>query len=116
MSDSIDGRPGSGHEPGVAGGGVVEFLTFTVAPHDQAEWLVVDERVWTTFLRAQTGFVSKQTWTDRAHPDRVHAVIVWVDEASWKAIPPDALAAVDEAMGDWRRPLELHVYDIARST
>ncbi|MEP1125451.1 MAG: TIGR03792 family protein [Ilumatobacter sp.] len=116
MNVSTGPDPRSGDGLDATAPGVVEFLTFTVAPHDQAEWLDADERIWTTFLRTRPGFVSKQTWTDRAHPDRVHAVIVWVDEASWKAIPSDALAAVDEAMGDWRRPLELHVYDIARST
>lgn len=97
-------------------GQVVEFLTFTVAAEDQADWLDADERIWTTFLSAQPGFVSKQTWTDRANPDQVHAVIIWTDEASWKSIPADALAAVDDEMGAWRRPLVEHVYDIARST
>lgn len=99
-----------------APGHVVEFLTFTVAPDDQAGWLDADERIWTAFLAAQPGFVSKQTWTDRAHADRVHAVIVWTDEASWKSIPADALAAVDAEMGEWRRPLVEHVYDVARTT
>lgn len=97
-------------------GHVVEFLTFTVDPDEQAQWLDTDEKIWTAFLRRQPGFLSKQTWTDRTHPDQMHAVIVWTDEASWKAIPSDALAATDEAMGQWRRPLVEHVYDIARST
>lgn len=97
-------------------GNVVEFLTFSVAPEDHAGWLDADDRIWTPFLSAQPGFVSKQTWTDRAHPDRVHAVIVWSDEAAWKSIPAGALAAVDEELGEWRRPLVEHVYDIANST
>ena len=97
-------------------GHVVEFLTFTVEERDREGWLDADERVWTAFLTEQPGFVSKQTWTDRAQPDRVHAVIVWADEASWKAIPHDALAATDEEMGDWRRPLVERVFDIARAT
>ena len=97
-------------------GNVVEFLTFTIDPVDQDGWLDADAGIWTPFLSAQPGFVSKQTWTDRTHPDRVHAVIVWTDEASWKAIPAEALAAVDDEMGEWRRPLVEHVFDIARST
>lgn len=97
-------------------GHVVEFLTFTVAPDDHAGWLDADDRIWTPFLRAQPGFVSKQTRTDRAHPDRIHAVIVWADEASWNAIPSGALGAVDDQMGEWRRPVVEHIYDIAGST
>lgn len=113
MTDSAEGNVAGGTSHA---GNTVEFLSFTVAAQDRAGWLDADERIWTNFLRAQPGFVSKQTWIDRAQPDRVHAVIVWTDEVSWKSIPSDALAAVDEEMGEWRRPLVEHVYDIARST
>ncbi len=95
---------------------VIEFLTFTVAPADHDGWLDADERVWTGFLRTQSGFVSKQTWTDRSHPDRVHVVITWSDEAAWKAIPAATLASVDERMGTWRRPCVERVFDVVGSS
>ena len=97
-------------------GNVVEFLTFTVQPSDQAGWIAADDRVWTTFLRRQPGFVDKQVWTDRSDPHLVHAVITWADEESWKAIPPDALARADDEMGVWQRPLVMRVFDVVAQT
>ncbi len=97
-------------------GHVVEFLTFDVDDADHAAWIAADAEHWTAFLRAQPGFVSKQVWADRAQPDRICAVIVWDDEAAWKAIPTDQLSAVDAAMGQWRRePLE-RVFDVVADT
>lgn len=93
---------------------VVEFLTFTVDPSEQTEWILADERVWTTFLQRQNGFVSKQVWTDRSDPNLIHAVITWSDEDSWKSIPADELARIDDEMGDWCRPLVMRVFDVAR--
>ncbi|MFK7919854.1 MAG: TIGR03792 family protein [Ilumatobacter sp.] len=93
-------------------GPVIEFVTFTVAPEDHAGWLEADERVWTAFLREQAGFVSKQTWIDRSNPELIHAAVRWVDEATWKSIPDDVLAAVDEEFGDWRRPLTMQIFDV----
>lgn len=95
---------------------VVEFLTFTVDPSDQAGWIAHDDKVWTAFLRRQPGFVSKQVWTDRSNPGLVHTVITWTDEQSWKAIPGDELSRVDAEMGAWRRPLVMRVFDAVRST
>lgn len=96
--------------------GIVEFLTFAVAASDREDWIAADERVWTAFLRAQPGFVSKQVWTDRDDPDNVHAVITWSDEHAWKSIPADDLARTDEEMGTWRRPLVMRAFDVARET
>lgn len=97
-------------------GHVVEFLTFTVQPADQAAWISADERVWTSFLRRQRGFVSKQVWTDRSDPHLVHAVITWADEESWKSIPADELARTDDEMGEWRRPMVMRVFEVASET
>lgn len=91
--------------------GIVEFLTFTVEPADQTGWIDADERVWTTFLRRQHGFVTKQVWIDRADPNLVHTAITWTDEQSWKAVPADDLARTDEEMGEWRRPFTERVFD-----
>ena len=94
---------------------VIEFLTFTVAPADQAHWLDLDADTWTRFLQRQPGFVSKQVWVDREFVDQVHAVITWTDEASWHAIPSDELAAVDAEMGEWIRPCTLRAFDVGRT-
>jgi uncharacterized protein (TIGR03792 family) len=84
------------------GGGTVE------------EWIDVDATTWTAFLSTRPGFVSKQLWLDRETPGRVHAVITWSDEASWKAVPADELAAVDTAMGRWCVPPTCQTFDVAR--
>ena len=94
---------------------VVEFLTFSVEPSEQPAWLDVEERTWSRFLERQTGFVSKQMWIDHDAPARIHAVITWTDEASWKAIPDDELARVDAEMGDWFRTPTMRVFDVVRS-
>jgi uncharacterized protein (TIGR03792 family) len=91
---------------------VVEFLTFPVPRELRDQWMAVEQQTWSRFLARQAGFVDKQLWVGRDTPDEVHAVIRWSDEASWKAIPDEELAAVDEAMGRFRRNGELRVYDV----
>ena len=45
---------------------VIEFLTFTVAPADQAHWLDLDADTWTRFLqRQQRGFELLRTALQR---------------------------------------------------
>ncbi len=94
---------------------VVEMLTFTVAPHDQREWMEVEERTWSRFLEQQPGFVAKQVWTDRAHPDQIHCVITWADQAAWDAVPADRIDQVDADMGEWFRPCTMRAFDVART-
>jgi len=91
---------------------VVEFLTFPVPRELRDQWMAVEQQTWSRFLARQTGFVDKQLWVEREAPDEVHAVIRWSDEASWKAIPGDELAAVDKAMGHFRGNAQLRVYDV----
>ena len=112
VRSSASGSPGGATVHAV----VIEFLTFTVDPADHEGWLDADARHWTAFLSQQAGFVSKQVWIDREQADRIHAVITWTDEASWKAIPADDLARVDDDMGEWVRPLTCRTLDVARTT
>ena len=93
---------------------VVERLTFQVAKSDHSRWIEADAASWTPFLARQPGFVSKQIWLPRDRPDVIHAVIIWESEAAWKAIPKADLDATDALMGDMVRPLQCHVFDIAR--
>ena len=91
---------------------VVEFLTFEVEPACHQQWMAADRDSWTRFLEQCPGFVRKQVWIDRDDPSRIHAMIEWTDEASWKSIHVDTLTAIDQAMGEWCRTATLKVYDI----
>lgn len=93
---------------------VIEWLTFEVTEADRAAWLDVEERVWSRFLEQQPGFVRKEMWTDRVDPDRVHAVVWWTDEPTWKRITPEQVAAVDAQMGEWFRDCSIQVFDVIR--
>ncbi len=85
---------------------VVEHLLVTVSEDDRDAWLDADARTWTAFLERQGGFLGKEVWTEEGEPDRVHVVIWWADEASWKAVPPEVAAEVDARMGHLHRPVE----------
>ena len=65
---------------------VIEHLTFTVDPAERDEWLAVEEQTWSRFLERQAGFIRKEIWVEREHPEDVHAMIVWESEALWQAI------------------------------
>jgi uncharacterized protein (TIGR03792 family) len=91
---------------------IVEFLTFPVPRRLRDRWLAVEQRTWSEFLVRQRGFVDKQLWVEPDHEDEIHAVIRWTDEESWKSIPEEELAAVDEAMGSMRRAPELRVFHV----
>ena len=93
---------------------VIEFLTFDVNAEEREEWLAVEEQTWSRFLERQAGFVSKQIWSEHGNPDQVHAMIYWLDEASWHAIPAHELEAVDKSMGRWFRACTMKVFDVAR--
>lgn len=94
---------------------VVEMLTFTVTPEHQPKWMDVEARTWSRFLERQPGFVAKQVWTDREHPDLIHCVITWADQASWDAVSADRVAQVDAEMGEWFRPCTMRAFDVART-
>lgn len=93
---------------------VVEFLTFEVEPTDREEWLRVEEAVWSAELRRRSGFIRKEIWLSDDDPKAVHAAIWWSDRASWKAIGPAEVAAVDAAMGDWLRQPSMRSFQVLR--
>lgn len=95
---------------------VVERLTFSVDPADHGAWIAADKASWSPFLARQKGFVSKQLWVQRDRPGEIQAVIIWQDEAAWKAIPEAELRATDALMGNMVRPLVCHVFDIVDDT
>jgi len=93
---------------------VVEQLTFTVDPAERAEWLEIEERVWSRFLEQQDGFIRKEMWVEEGDEGRVHAVIWWESMAQWKAIGADTVSEVDESMGDWYREPTLRTFHVIR--
>jgi uncharacterized protein (TIGR03792 family) len=82
---------------------VVEELRFRPAAEDLEQFLLRDHEVWTRFLTAQPGFVRKQVWlsTDRSE---VVMQIWWEDLESWKAVLPETVATIEEAMGALSTP------------
>lgn len=93
---------------------VVEMLTFEVTPGEQAEWLAVEESVWSRFLEGCDGFVRKEMWRSVDRPELVHAVIWWESKEQWKAITAEQVAAVDARMGSWFREGRLAEYEVLR--
>ncbi len=93
---------------------VIELLTFSVAEHEQEEWLRVEEQVWSRFLERQDGFVRKEMWVEEDDADTIHAVIWWESMEQWKAIGPDAVAEVDTRMGAWLRDPTCRAFHVVR--
>jgi uncharacterized protein (TIGR03792 family) len=91
---------------------VIEFLTFDVAAHERDAWLAADRDTWTAYLSNMPGFVRKELWVDRDHPDQVHAAIWWQDDASWDECDLDAMLAVDAAMGALHRRGTCRAFDV----
>jgi len=90
---------------------VIEFLTFDIDVDDQHAWSVADRETWTAYLSGVPGFIRKELWVDRDHPNRVHAVIWWQDDASWNACDIDVMRTVDRAMGALHRTATLRTFD-----
>lgn len=93
---------------------VIEWLTFEVPADEQAEWLALEESIWSRFLEQQPGFVRKEIWIDEEAPDLVNAVIWWESLELWKAITPEHVAAVDSRMGTAWKPCTMKVYQVRR--
>lgn len=94
----------------------IEWLTFDVAEDERAEWLLVEENVWSRFLEAQAGFVRKQMWVEVDDPGRVHAVIWWNSLEEWKRITPETVIEVDGRMGAFFRACTMRVFDVVRDS
>ncbi len=93
---------------------VIEWLTFEVPVHEQAEWLDLEERVWSRYLEQQAGFVRKEIWIDEEIPNQVNAVIWWESLELWKTITPEQVAEVDQGMGSAWKPCTMKVYQVRR--
>ena len=74
----------------------VEFLVFEVASEQRDAFIKLDHEIWTSALRKQDGFVSKEVWVDETNPNQVTLVTYWSSYKLWKSIPHVELQATDE--------------------
>jgi uncharacterized protein (TIGR03792 family) len=75
----------------------IEWLTIEVPEADRDRFMVTDREIWTTFLANCPGFIRKQVWVNPEQPGQVCLVVEWESRDLWKAIDPEALAAVDQS-------------------
>lgn len=95
---------------------IVEMLTFAVDPSQQADWLAVEEEVWSRYLETCPGFVRKEMWRDPDQAHLLHAVIWWSSRDLWKQITAEQVAEVDARMGDWFRQSSMVEYEVVRQS
>lgn len=93
---------------------VIEMLRFEVSASDRKEWLAVERRVWTGFLKTIPGFQRKETWVDDDDPDAVTVVIWWESREHWGAVTPEQCASVDRDMGAWLRPCTMRSWRVVQ--
>jgi uncharacterized protein (TIGR03792 family) len=96
-------------------GMVIEELHFTLEPSDVEQFLDVEGRVWTGFLKTCDGFLRKETWLPEDEPGKVVVMIWWNTMAQWKSITSEQCDEVDAQMGEWLRPISyFKAHHIAR--
>jgi uncharacterized protein (TIGR03792 family) len=95
---------------------IVEMLTFAVDPSQQADWLAVEEEVWSRFLETCPGFIRKEMWRDPDRVDLLHAVIWWSSRDLWKQITAEQVSGVDARMGQWFRQSTMVEYEVVRQS
>jgi len=94
---------------------VIEELHFIVDPVERDQFLEVEGRVWTGFLRTCDGFVKKEVWVPIDDPGRVVVMIWWASMEQWKRITPEQVAEVDARMGEWLREVDVfREHDVVR--
>ena len=74
---------------------VIEWLGFIVKPELREKFVVEDEKIWTSALATQDGFLGKEIWIAPEQSDRVYIVIHWQTREQWKAVPTDLLSETD---------------------
>jgi uncharacterized protein (TIGR03792 family) len=96
---------------------VIEELQFVVDPAERDQFLDVEGRVWTGFLKTCDGFVHKEVWTPEDDPARVIVMIWWNTLEQWKSITAEQCDEVDQRMGEWLRPIDtVRTHHVVRST
>jgi uncharacterized protein (TIGR03792 family) len=77
----------------------IEILVVTVRPNDMEHYLALDAEIWTNFLQAQDGFITKRNLLHRNESWRnateVYHIIEWASFMQWKSISKEALTMIN---------------------
>lgn len=74
---------------------VIEWLSFSVKPELREKFIAEDEKIWTTALATNDGFLGKEIWIDPNLTDRIYLVVRWQTKEQWNAVPRDLLQATE---------------------
>ncbi len=80
---------------GSSGMAVVEHLRVKVPAEDRQAWLAAEQGSWEPWLAQQDGFLDRQLLWD-AEREEGTLLIRWASKDQWKAIPAEAVEAVQE--------------------
>ena len=81
---------------------VVEFLRQNLFCKDLRRFLQCDREIWTSFLKTQNGFVSKDYWLDDSESKSmtgnctVYQHITWASREQWKSIDQEDLVRIND--------------------
>jgi len=81
--------------PGSYDVAVVEHLRVKVPAEGRQAWLAAEQGSWEPWLVQQDGFLDRQLLWD-AEREEGTLLIRWASKEQWKAIPPEAVEAVQE--------------------
>ena len=70
---------------------VIEWLNFWVEPELREKFITEDQRIWTTALATQDGFLSKEVWLAPQSSDRVFLVVHWQTKQQWNNVSRELL-------------------------
>lgn len=99
---------------------VVEWLQFQVPVESQANFIQKDQKIWTTFLSQQKGFIRKEVLTDLTKPEELMLLIYWQTLADWQSIPQSRLDKVqtrfEQELGMYYPIVESRAYHLHDTT
>lgn len=76
----------------------IEILVVNIPSGDMDRYLLLDDQIWTSFLKQQNGFLNKHnllsTHTSSNNASEVYHIIEWSSYKQWKAIPIDQLTKI----------------------
>lgn len=71
----------------------MEHLRVRVRANARAAWLQAETHTWEPWLRRQGGFLGRELFWDAEREEGI-LLIRWSSREQWKAIPPEAVEAV----------------------
>ena len=75
----------------IENGYAVEYLVFEVNPELIDQFIEMDHKYWTLFLKDKPGFISKEVWVNKTKPGEVSMITYWNTMEEWKSIPVEEL-------------------------